>query len=63
MDTVRERAPRLGDRVRINGFVGLFEIILLRENGMCDLKHLDSAGSDYIETELLSKELIYIDHP
>jgi hypothetical protein len=58
------RPPRIGDRVRISGFLGLFEIVQIRQEGlMTDLKHLGFSGPDYIEREILSKELIYEDQP
>jgi len=54
------RPPRIGDRVRISGFLGMFEIVQIRQDGlMTDLKHLGFSGPDYIEKEILSKELIY----
>ena len=56
------RPPRIGDRVRISGFLGLFEIVQIRQEClMTDLKHLGFPGPDYIEREILSKELIYPD--
>jgi hypothetical protein len=56
------RHPRIGDRVRISGFLGKFEIVQIRQDGlMTDLKHLGFSGPDYIEREILSKELIYED--
>jgi len=56
------RPPRIGDRVRISGFLGMFEIVQIRQEGlMTDLKHLGFSGPDYIEREILSKELIYED--
>ena len=54
------RPPRIGDRVRISGFLGTFEIVQIRQEGlMTDLKHLGFPGPDYIEREILSRELIY----
>ncbi|MGA2651297.1 MAG: hypothetical protein ABSF28_12270 [Terracidiphilus sp.] len=61
MDRNRRR-PRIGDRVRISGFLGQFEIVQIRQEGlMTDLKHLGFSGPDYIEREILSRELIYED--
>ena len=60
MDMMRKK-PCIGDRVRIMGFLGLFEVIQIRQNGlMVDLKHLNLPGPDYIEKEVLAKELIYL---
>jgi hypothetical protein len=57
----RRQTPRVGDRVRISGFIGAFEIVEIRQDGlMTDLKHLDLPGPEYIEREILSKELIYL---
>jgi hypothetical protein len=58
-----KRPPRIGDRVQISGFLGTFEVVQIRQEGlMTDLKHLGFSGPDYIEREILSKELIYPDH-
>jgi len=60
------RTPRIGDQVRIDGFLGVFEIVRIERNGlMVDLKHLGRPGSDYIEKEILTRELKYLDsaHP
>ena len=58
------RLPRIGDRVRIDGFLGTFEIVRVDRNGlMVDLKHLGRPGSDYIEKEILTRELNYVDSP
>lgn len=59
MDNVR-RMPCIGDRVRIAGFLGRFEIIRIGVDGTCDLKHLDSPGPDYIEKQVLPRELVYL---
>jgi hypothetical protein len=57
-----KRPPRIGDRVKISGFLGTFEIVQIRQEGlMTDLKHLGFPGPDYIEREILSRELIYED--
>ena len=57
-----KRLPRIGDRVQISGFLGNFEVVQIRQEGlMTDLKHLGFPGPDYIEREILSKELIYPD--
>jgi hypothetical protein len=57
-----KRPPRIGDRVQISGFLGHFEVVQIRQEGlMTDLKHLGFPGPDYIEREILSKELIYPD--
>jgi len=56
------RRPRIGDQVGIAGFLGKFEVIQVGLNGaMTDLKHLGSSGPDYIERDILSHELIYLD--
>jgi hypothetical protein len=58
------RRPRLGDQVRIDGFLGVFEIVRVDRNGlMVDLKHVGRHGSDYIEKEILTRELTYVDVP
>ena len=58
------RMPRIGDRVKIDGFLGEFEIVQIERNGlMVDLKHLGRPGSDYIEKEILTRELTYVDPP
>jgi hypothetical protein len=55
------RRPRLGDQVGIAGFLGRFEVIQIGLNGaIIDLKHLGSCGPDYIERDILSHELIYL---
>jgi len=54
------RMPRVGDRVRIKGFLGVFEIVEVGLRGsMVDVKHLDSPGPAYIEREVLWHELEY----
>ena len=63
MDNTRQR-PRKGDRVQINGFLGVFEVVHVGPNGAtADVKHLGLPGPDYIEVEILSQELIYINTP
>ena len=58
----RIRIPRIGDRVRIEGFLGEFEIVRIERNGlMVDLKHLGRPGSDYIEKDILTRDLRYLD--
>ncbi len=60
MDTSLKR-PSIGDRVQLTGFLGVFEVVRLVQNGsMVDLKHLDKGGPDYIEQEMSSRELIYL---
>ena len=60
MNTMRR--PRVGDLVRIDGFLGDFEIVRVERNGlMVDLRHLGRPGSDYIEKEILTRELRYHD--
>lgn len=62
MNTLRK--PRIGDHVRIDGFLGVFEIVRIERNGMMvDLKHLGMPGPDYIEKEILTRELMYLDSP
>jgi hypothetical protein len=67
MNNIAQR-PRKGDRVQINGFLGVFEVVRVENNGStADLKHLGVPGPDYIEKEILSHELVYpnarqIDH-
>lgn len=63
MDITRKK-PCIGDRVKIAGFLGAFEVVQVRQNGlMTDLKHLGLPGPDYIEREVLAKELIYLNSP
>jgi hypothetical protein len=63
MDTVN-RMPCKGDRVQVPGFLGVFEVIEVRENGSCaDLKHLSLPCWDYTEEDMLSKKLTYLDPP
>jgi hypothetical protein len=55
-----KRFPRIGDRVQISGFLGTFEVVQIRQEGlMTDLKHLGFPEPAYIEREILSRELIY----
>jgi hypothetical protein len=63
MDIIK-RKPRIGDRVRVIGFLGEFQITGVQEAGVTvDLKHLGTPGPDYIETEVLVRELIFLDPP
>ena len=58
------KVPRIGDRVRIVGFMGEFQVVRVWQGGiMADLRHLGSAGPDYIEKEILSRDLIYPEPP
>ena len=58
------RRPRIGDQVKIAGFLGRFEVVQVGLNGaMTDVKHLGSSGPDYIERDILSHELIYLNAP
>ena len=55
------RRPCIGDQVGIAGCLGRFEVIQVGFNGaMTDLKHLGVSGPDYIERDILSHELIYL---
>jgi hypothetical protein len=55
------KKPCIGDRVRLAGFLGEFEIVRVVHNGsMVDLKHLDLHGSDYIEQEVSAYDLTYV---
>jgi hypothetical protein len=55
------RMPRVGDRVRIKGFLGVFEVVEVGPQGsMVDVKHLDLPGPAYIEKEVLWHELVYL---
>jgi hypothetical protein len=57
----KTRRPRIGDQVGIAGFLGRFEVVQVGLNGaMTDLKHLGVPGPDYIERDILSHELIYL---
>jgi hypothetical protein len=57
----KTRRPRIGDQVGIAGFLGRFEVIQVGLNGATtDLKHLGLSGPDYIERDILSHELIYL---
>jgi hypothetical protein len=63
MDRVM-KTPRIGDRVKVVGFLGTFEVIHVQPDGsMTDLKHLDTPGPDYIEREIFTRELIYLNSP
>jgi hypothetical protein len=63
MDTTR-RVPREGDRIQIAGFLGVFEVVGVREGGTsADLKHLSMECWDYTEEDLLSKETVYMNPP
>jgi hypothetical protein len=58
------KKPRLGDRVRLTGFLGVFEVVRVRPDGsLVDLKHLDLHQTDYIEQEVSSHDLIYVRGP
>ncbi|MGA2218830.1 MAG: hypothetical protein ABSG51_12130 [Terracidiphilus sp.] len=58
------KTPRIGDRVKVVGFLGTFEVIHVQPDGsMTDLKHLDTPGPDYIEREIFTRELIYLNSP
>ncbi len=60
MDTSLKR-PSVGARVRLSGFLGVFEIVRIAQDGsFVDLKHLDNGGPDYIEQEMSSRDLIYL---
>lgn len=60
MDTLLRR-PSIGDRVRLTGFLGVFEVVRIVQDGsLVDLKHLDFTGPDYIEQEVCSQDLIYL---
>jgi hypothetical protein len=60
MDTYT-RKPRVGDRVRIKGFLGVFEVVEVAPRGsMVDVKHLDLHHPAYIEKEVLWHELIFL---
>lgn len=60
MDTYAS-VPRVGDKVRIKGFLGVFEIVGVGLGGaVVDVKHLDLAGPAYIEREVLRHELEYL---
>ena len=53
--------PQIGDRVRLTGFLGVFEVVRIFQNGtMVDLKHLDLYGPDYIEREVSTHDLTYL---
>jgi hypothetical protein len=54
--------PLVGDRVRIKGFLGVFEVVEVEMHGsMVDVKHLDDLpGPAYIEKEVLWHELVYL---
>lgn len=55
------KKPCIGDRVRLAGFLGEFEIVRVIHNGsMVDLKHLDLHGPDYIEQEVSAHDLTYL---
>jgi hypothetical protein len=53
--------PKIGDRVRLTGFLGVFEVVRIFQHGtMVDLKHLDLYGPDYIEREVSTHDLTYL---
>lgn len=53
--------PRVGDRVRLTGFLGIFEVVRIFQNGsLVDLKHLDLHGTDYIEQEVSVHDILYV---
>lgn len=55
------KKPCIGDRVRLAGFLGEFEVVRVIHNGsMVDLKHLDLHGPDYIEQEVSAYDLTYL---
>jgi hypothetical protein len=56
MENARKR-PLAEKRVQINCFLGVFEVIQIGQNG------LDVPGPDYVETEIVSQELIYLESP
>ena len=56
--------PHVGDRVRLTGFLGVFEVIRVGPDGsLVDLKHLDLHRTDYIEREVSAHDLIYVRAP
>jgi hypothetical protein len=58
------KKPRVGDRVRLTGFLGVFEVVRVRPDGsLVDLKHLDLHQTDYIEQEVSAHDLIYVRGP
>jgi hypothetical protein len=58
------KRPRLGDRVRLTGFLGVFEVVRVRPDGsLVDLKHLDLHKTAYIEQEVSTHDLIYVRGP
>jgi hypothetical protein len=58
------KRPRVGDRVRLTGFLGVFEVVRVRPDGsLVDLKHLDLHQTDYIEQEVSAHDLIYVRGP
>jgi hypothetical protein len=57
---ITRKYPSIGDRVQIDGFLGEFEVVQVRNDGMmADLRHLGSPGPDYLEKDILSRDLIY----
>ena len=58
------KKPRVGDRVRLTGFLGVFEVVRVRPDGsLVDLKHLDLHQTAYIEHEVSAHDLIYLRGP
>ena len=58
------KKPCIGDRVQIAGFLGDFEVVLIRQRGLAvDLKHLGFPEPDFIEKDIPSSELIYPNPP
>lgn len=51
----------LGDRVRRNGFFGVFEVIRVLEGGsQVDIKHLDLCGPNFIERGVTARDLTFL---
>jgi hypothetical protein len=55
------RRPYKGDRVRIIGQTGLFQVVNVTKDGLfADLRRLQMPGPDYIEKEIPRVDLIYV---
>jgi hypothetical protein len=58
------RRPYKGDRVRILGQTGVFQVVNVSKDGLfADLRRLQVSGPDYFEKEIPRVVLIYVNAP
>ena len=58
------RRPYKGDRVRIIGQTGVFQVVNVSKDGLfADLRRLEMPGPDYIEKEIPRVDLVYVNAP